>query len=244
MKSIKTTHLSQACCIAALALACGVAQAQIAAQFTFENSYIDILNNGRGPRGSNTNLLLGINPEVGYGGALGLHASTAQWDSPVGNGSAHSWSVDTWAVGDYFQFGTPTLGLNNILVTFDQTSSSTGPRDFKFAYSTDGSTFTQFGSDYVVLANASPNPVWNSSTASSIYSYSFNLSSILALNNASLVYFRIIDDSTVSANGGTVAAGGTDSLDNFTVQVVPEPGTAALAGFGLFALVLGRRFRR
>jgi hypothetical protein len=27
-------------------------------------------------------------------------------------------------------------------------------------------------------------------------------------------------------------------IDNFPVQVVPEPGTAALAGFGLFALVL------
>jgi hypothetical protein len=44
----------------------------------------------------------------------------------------------------------------------------------------------------------------------------------------------------------TVATAGTDRVDNFnfTVQVVPEPATAALAGFGLFASVLFRRFRR
>jgi PEP-CTERM motif len=234
--TFKTKYLPQAFCTAALALACGVAQAQIAAQWTFESSFSGIT-------GTSTTLG-GISPEFGTGTASGVHAGAATWSSPAGNGSPHSFSVNTWAIGDYFQFQTSTLGLNNILVTFDQTSSGTGPRDFKFAFSTDGTTFTQFGSDYVVLANASPNPVWNSSTASPIYSYSFNLSSVPALNNASAVYFRIVDDSTVSANGGTVAVTGTDRIDNFTVQVVPEPSTTVLAGLGLFALVLSRRFRR
>src|SRR5882724_206108 len=120
----KTTRLTQVCSMAVLAFACGIAQAQIAAQWTFESSFGSIT-------GTSTTLG-GLSPETGAGTASGVHASAATWSSPAGNGSAHSFSVNTWAVGDYFQFQTSTLGLNNILVSFDQTSSGTGPRDFKF----------------------------------------------------------------------------------------------------------------
>jgi len=235
-KFLSLNHLFSIFAVAAI-FAATTAPAQIAAQWTFEGSFASIT--GSSPT------LSGLSPEVGTGTASGVHASTATWSSPAGNGSTHSFSVNTWAVGDYFQFQTSTLGLNNILVSFDQTSSGTGPRDFKLTYSTDGTTFSQFASDYMVLANASPNPVWNATTASSIYSYSFNLSAVTALNNASAVYFRVVDDSTISANGGTVATTGTDRLDNFTVQVVPvpEPNIAALAGFGVLGLILSRRSR-
>jgi hypothetical protein len=220
-----------------LALACGVSQAQIAAQWTFESSFSMIPGTGTS--------LSGIVAEGGMFASTGsvVHASVSTWSSPVGNGSSHSFSANTWAVGDYYQFQTRTLGLNNIMVSYDQVSSSTGPGKFTFAYSTDGTTFTPFATDYTVLVNAAPN-AWSSLTPVTTTSYTYDLSSVLALNNASFVWFRLIDTSTTSAGGGTVATAGTERVDNFTVQVVPEPASAALAGFGLFALTLLRRFRR
>jgi hypothetical protein len=57
------------------------------------------------------------------------------------------------------------------------------------------------------------------------------------------VYFRITNASTVSINGGVVAAAGTGRVDDFTVfQVVavPEPSQIALFGLGAIGLVAYR----
>lgn len=161
--------------------------------------------------------LTNIVAEVGSGVASGKHASASTYSSPGGNGSARAYSSTAWSIGDMLQFATGTAGYQDIIVSFDQTSSGTGPSQFNLQYSTDGVNFTQFGSTYTVLPNAAPNPTWNVTTASAIYSYTFNLASVTALNNAAVVYFRLVDASTVSANGGVVAAGGTSRVDNFTV---------------------------
>jgi VCBS repeat-containing protein len=159
---------------------------------------------------------------TGTGNAGGVHASAAtDWTTPVGNGSADSFSSNTWAVGDYYQFRVSTTGYTGIQVSWDQTSSGTGPRDFKLAYSTDGTNFTDFGSPYTVLANASPNPVWNATTSSALYTTTRDLSAVTAVDNQTDVYFRLIDTSTTSASGGTVATGGTNRVDNFTVSSNP-----------------------
>jgi predicted extracellular nuclease len=163
-----------------------------------------------------------IAPAVGTGNAAGVHAGAAtDWSTPVGNGSADSFSSNTWAVGDYYQFTVSTVGYTDIQVLSDQTSSGTGPRDFKLAYSTDGTNFTDFGSTYAVLANAAPNPVWNSTTSSSLYTTSRDLSAVTAIDDQANVYFRLIVTSTTSASGGTVATGGTSRVDNFTVSGEP-----------------------
>ncbi len=219
--------------VAALSLSLSTLEAQTLAKWTFETSPPADL--------ANTATISGILADVGTGTASGVHASVgADWTTPVGNGSANSLSVNEWAVGDRFQFSLGTVGYSGIGVTFDQTSSATGPRDFGIEYSTDGSTFTAFSS-YSVSANAAPNPVWNATTASSLYSYSFDFSAITALNNAPNVFFRLVNVSTASANGGTVAASGTSRIDNFTVSVVPEPTSATLLGLGLAALLIRRR---
>jgi predicted extracellular nuclease len=156
-----------------------------------------------------------IAPAVGSGNAGGVHtsASTA-WSTPVGNGSAYSFSSNYWSVGNYYQFRTSTAGFTGILVSWDQTGSATGPRDFKLAYSTDGVNFTDFYS----YSLPSPAISWSSGSTSLATKFSSDLSSVTALDNQATVYFRLIDAGTVSINGGTVGTSGTGRVDNFTVR--------------------------
>jgi hypothetical protein len=181
--------------------------------------------------------------EIGSGTALGHHSGTSVYSSPVGNGSSHSFSSTAWSVGDYYQFQVSTAGLGNLSVSWDQTSSNTGPRDFLFEYSTDGSNFTELF-DYSVPANTSPN-AWSSNPANyvAIATNTQDLSSITALNNAASVYFRLVDEDTTAANGLPVASGGTDRVDNFIVSANPVPLPAALwlLGSGLLGLGAARR---
>lgn len=184
-----------------------------------------------------------LSPEVGSGTAIGFHAGASVYSNPVGNGSAESWSSTIWTVGDYYQFQVSTFGYQDIVLSWDQTSSGTGPRDFKLQYSVNGTTFTDFAT-YAVLENISANGgTWSSSIARSNYSYSYDLTSILALDNVSAAYFRLIDISTTSANGGTVASGGTDRVDNFTITAknayVPAPSVPETlpVSFGVVTLI-------
>jgi len=205
------------------------AHAVTVVQWDFENAPADLSNSTASPV---------VAASLGVGAASGVHTSSAtDWTTPTGNGSANALSSNTWGVGDYYQFSFGTLGYGDMLLSFDQTSSSTGPRDFTLAYSTNGSSFTTFAS-YAVLVNGSPNPSWSSSTYNSVFSYSFDLSALAALDNQAAVVVRLIDSSTVATNGGVVAAGGTDRIDNFTVvlSAVPEPGTYAMLLAGLAAL--------
>jgi len=176
-------------------------------------------------------------PEVGLGSAKGYHASTSTYSSPAGNGSAHSFSSTAWSVGDYYQFNVSTSTLTGIAVSWDQVSSGTGPRDFKLSYSTNGTTFTDVKT-YSVLLNGAPNTAWSSTgSPNPAFNYSYDFSSLTtALDNQASVYFRLIDTSTVSTNAGTVASGGTDRVDNFTVTAIPEPSTYAVI---IGALALG-----
>ena len=172
------------------------------AQWTFEPPPADATDAATYPNA--------IAPAVGTGNAGGTHASAlTDWTTPAGNGSADSLSSNTWAIGDYYQFSTSTLNYTDIQVSWHQTRSSTGPSDFKLAYSTDGTTFTDFDT-YVVPANT-----WSSSgspVSGSIFTR--DLSAVTALDNQANVYFRLI--ATV---GG--AAAGTNRVDNLSVSGEP-----------------------
>ncbi|HEX4414318.1 MAG TPA: PEP-CTERM sorting domain-containing protein [Lacipirellulaceae bacterium] len=121
-------------------------------------------------------------------------------------------------MGDYYQLQTSTTGASTIGIQFDQVSSTTGPRDWKIQYSTDGSSFTDFGT-YKVAPNGVPS--WSSVAAVTpigLDTYSFDFSSITALNNQANIYLRLSDTSTSAANNtGTVATAGTDRIDNFSI---------------------------
>ena len=180
--------------------------------------------------------------EIGTGTASGSHSGAAVYSSPVGNGSAHSFSSNTWSINDYFQFQVSTAGFSGITLSWDQTSSNTGPRDFALQYSLNGSTFTTL-SNYSVLANATPNTAWTSATYNSAYTFNSSIGSFA--DNQTSLYFRIVDVSAFSANGGAVAGTGTDRVDNVvisgTAATVPLPASIGLLASGALALLSQRR---
>ena len=177
------------------------------------------------------------------GNANGLHAaSSTVTSSPVGNGSLRSLSSNNWAIGDYWQFSSSSVGYSGITIQWDQTGSNTGPRDFNLFYSLNGTTFTQIGAMLTVLANGgAPNASWNGTTASSAYTFG-PIAAPAALDNQATIYFRLVDASTVSTTGGSVGTGGTDRVDNVIISgSVPTPGAISLVGLG--GLFVARRRR-
>jgi hypothetical protein len=182
----------------------------LAARWTFETSQ---------PTATDEEVITDIAPETGTGNARGVHDSElTDYSSPVGNGSAESFSSNRWAVGDFYEFQISTEGYENISISFDQTSSNTGPRDFGISYSTTGiEPFDTTGITYTVLANDSPNPTWSSESPHAEFSYQFDLSGFPELDDQATMFLRLVDLSDTSANGGTVGTSGTSRVDNFSI---------------------------
>jgi endonuclease/exonuclease/phosphatase family metal-dependent hydrolase len=168
--------------------------------------------------------------------ATGSHVGASVYSAPAGNGTTASFSSNTWAVGDYYQFCTSTIGHSGLYLQWEQGSSNTGPRDFELQYSVNGGPYTAFGGTYTVLANATPNPTW--STASASYHVEFHhvidLSSVTAIDNKAQVCFRFVNNSTVSAIGGVVAVTGTDRVDTVRLTKIgpvdPTKGSCCSGG--------------
>lgn len=170
-------------------------------------------------------------PEIGSGQATGYHASASTvYSSPAGNGSSKSFSSNYWASGDYYQFKTSSIGYQNITLSFDQTGSNTGPRDFKIQYSTDGSTFTDFSGGTYQLTNDSWTLGGDYIPASS---RSFDLSSVTALNNKANIYIRFTVSSSTAINGSGIQTAGTGRVDNVIIKGTPITFTWNGAGDGI-----------
>lgn len=223
---------------ATTALAIQSATADVLADWTFESSA------PAGTPGAGV-WFTNIAAEIGSGTASGLHAGNAAYSTPAGDGSTHAFSSALWAVGDFYQFSVGTLNFNNITLSFEQVSSGTGPASFGLQYSLDGNAFSSFA-----IYTVTNSPSWSPTTgpfASS--SFSFDLSSVTALNNDSSVYFRLVDLNNAVDAAGTAAVGtaGTDRVDDFVVNgiaVVPEPSTLALSALGGLAGFFALRRRR
>ncbi len=199
-------------CLAAGFLSASATYAQTTiADWTFETSQ------PAGTPGSGV-WITNVVPEVGAGTASGKHAGNSVYTSPAGNGTPHSFSSTVWATGDFYQFTVSTVGLQNIVVTYDAMSSATGPRDFNFEYSTDGLNFTT-ASTYTNGVVTS----WSTSTPNAPSGHIVNLIAVTALNNVSTVYFRVACASGTAVNGNTIATGGTSRVDNFIVATEAPP---------------------
>jgi hypothetical protein len=248
-----------------LAAASAWAQTVTIAQWTFEtpagvaaitnvpgNAPGANLPNGPVPADNGTNSAGSI--------ANGLHLTAATYSAPAGdldpliaamalgavgpglpgsgaatnNPSSHSYSANNWTAGDYFQFKVSTLGYTSVNIAWDQTGSNTGPRDFQLQYSLDGTTFATNSAYSLAFFS------WNATTA---LGNSLANSFAGAVDNQANVYFRIVDNSLVSINGGVIGTAGTGRVDNFTVVGVPEPSTVALVAAGLLGMFAIRRRR-
>ena len=208
------------------------------ANWNFDGSSISTIGTSPGNIGADS----GVNASTSF--ATGLHASgSTKWTSPQGNsGSLYSFSADHWAVGDYFQFTTSAAGYKNLVISFEQTSSGTGPSAFKLAYSTDGNTFYDVaGGSYTVGSTS-----WGSSGTLKDTIVNMDLSANTTLNNANTVYFRLIDTSTTAAGGGVVGTSGTSRVDDFTISAVtvPELEESGLIASTILLVLCGRSLWR
>ena len=140
------------------------------AQWTFENTAnTNGLNFGPGAGNSPGTILAdnGLNSSVST--SSGLHANAGVYSTPAGDldsaiaalapgttgpgqpgsgaanvsPSVHSFSANNWSVGDYWSFTTSTVGYNGVSISWDQTGSNTGPKDYGLSYSIDGGAFSQ-----------------------------------------------------------------------------------------------------
>lgn len=223
-------RIATALAIVAGAGAAATANADVIANWTFEAS----IPATAGPFAAEA----GANAAGSF--ALGSHVGAAVYSNPVGNGSVESFSSNTWAIGDYYQFSTSTAGYSGITIGWDQTSSGTGPRDFALQWSTDGVSFSSLSS-YSVLVNGAPNTPWSSVTYNPLFTFA-PVAAPAGADNQATLYFRLAMATNVSANGSVVAAAGTDRVDNIVISgVIPAPSALALLGLG--GLVASRRRR-
>lgn len=188
----------------------GASARQTLALWTFETS-APVLNNSA----TITGILAEDGLQANTATASGSHASAdTDYSSPAGNGSAKSFSSNTWASGDYYQFSLSSTGFSDIKITWDQMGSNTGPASFILQYSTDGTNFTQYGTALPII-----NDAWSATTPKTTSSYSADLSAITSLNNATTLFFRItVATGSPSINGGVIATGGTGRVDNVKVE--------------------------
>ena len=224
----------------------------VLANWTFETYNAANLTAATGPA-----LLAEAGLGAGVAVATGVHASSsAVWSTPAGNGSTKSFSVNNWAVGDYFQFRTSSSGYTGITLGWDQTGSSSGPTNFSLLYSTDsGASFTKFA-DYGIVKSTGSLINYSDSTTGSGWSttttkiatntsYSYDFSSITGLDNNSNIVFRLAQLNNITTGTTTVGTSGTGRIDNVIITAsVPEPSSGALLVLGGVALVAVRSLRK
>lgn len=113
-------------------------------------------------------------------------------------------------------------GMEDVIVSYATQKTGTGFNSNQFSYSTDGVSYTSFGSAYDLTT--------------SFALKTFDLSSISALDNDSSVFFR------VTFSGATSNAG-NNRIDNIQVNAtaVPETSAAVLGALGVLGLLRRRR---
>ncbi len=174
---------------------------------------------------------------VGTGTASLVGGTTATFASGVANGGStdpvitappnYGWNVTTFAAQSMgnkergVQFLVSTVGFQNIQVRWDQRHSNTSARHVRLQYTTDGSTWVDFGTLY---EGTSGDTWFNGRSA--------NLSTITAANNNANFGIRIVAEFAPSTTNyapsqstGTYGATSTWRFDMVTISGTAIPAT-------------------
>lgn len=204
------------------------AHAGIVAQWNFNDSNLTV------------DLGVGTASLVGGTTTSGFNVGTTSSD-PVQPGVG--WSISTFAAQSSedrqrgAQFSVSTLGLENIVFTYDMRHSNTASGYEVVQYSTDGTTFADIATFQTT----------NGSTIVFNIGRSVDLSGIAAVDNQASLTLRVVaafapgTGAYVSSNPlNTYATNGTMRFDMVTVSgavtAVPEPETYAMLLAGLIAV--------
>ena len=189
----------------------------VLSRWSFESTTVS--NTGTTPNFGSTSPAANIGDLTTNSLFRAVHSSSSTvWTNAVGNNSSKSISATNWSVNDYYQFRISTKYYTGIKLTVEQTSSGTGPKDFKLQWSPDGTSYTDVSS-YTIPYYVPTNSVyaWSSTSYQTQSAISFDLSSINTVENDTSVYFRLVNTSTNAVLGGTVQTGGTSRIDNISI---------------------------
>lgn len=192
-----------------------------ASRTVFENLVEQSVNNGSTPvaRAGNTTTISAVAGAGVFNGgaATGQAATGSNWD----NSAADPGSAAT----NYYQLVVNTSGFSQISIAFDNQASASGPARLGVLYSTDGSNFTAQAT--VLTGNAA------------FTATTFDLSSVSALDNQSLVTIRLyaFAGSAADRTGRSAfASSGTLRIDNLAVRARTIHATKVLLDYAAIGL--------
>ncbi len=199
-------------------------------------------------------------PTLGTGIVAGIGGATSSFSDATGSGDAAkkdntglnlaTFSAQGTGSGNRgLQFQVPTVGYQNISVTWDQRFSSTASKAYQFQYTLDGNSYVAFKT----FSNAAGGNAW-------VNGNSVDLSSLGGVSDNPNFGFRVVSvfgpgtsSYAASGVGSNYGTSGTWRFDNVSVlgdatpAVVPEPSEYALFAAGMlggFAVWRRRRARR
>jgi hypothetical protein len=293
-KSIRKSVLAAAS-VAGL-VAAGSAQASVIANWNYAGTTSKQISFGQAATvGSGTSASLGMTNAYTYNGGEGPGAADGSnftsvtgatsgfaestWkivgnnnSSGAGAGKADGWNNAAPNYTQGAQYNASTAGYSNITVSFDWYCTTQGVANMQPEYTTDGTTFTPFGTDLI----AQSSDFYNASSGASSPLYTLDLSGVSGVANNANFEIRFVSVKPTLGDSDYVAGGagpGTDgayaaaagdgyggslaapvdynnssgnwSFDNVTVSgsAVPEPASAALLGLAGMALLRRRSIK-
>ncbi|MFD7523493.1 metallophosphoesterase [Paenibacillus chitinolyticus] len=136
--------------------------------------------------------------------------NTDQYTYEPGENSVRNQGWHDGSGKKYWLAALSTKGYENITLSSQQTSSSTGPRDFKVQFSTDQQTWSDIPNGKLVLAQNNFNCPNNACKLT-------NLSLPQGAGDQDVLYIRWVVSSNASVSGGTVASSGSSRIKDVLV---------------------------
>lgn len=226
------------------------ASAVLVAEWNFDGTYADaFFGVGSSFTGTSFGNYLA---EAGSGTMLGIRTNTqtnVTWTRPTGNGTRTAASGIGLSANDtYWEFNVSTINMKDLLISYDQVSSNTGPRNWKLQYKVGAGSYVDVASYNIGYNSTGGTLAWSSTVVRTESQLNFNLSSITALNNKASVSLRVLIAGTQQYNPTATAAFGTagsNRIDSIKINAtaVPEPSSVVVLAAGA-AVAASRKRKR